>query len=237
MLELREVKGGYGQGEVLSGLSLTVPEGGFHALIGSNGAGKSTTMRTIAGLLRPSSGQVLFDGRDITGLAPHRAVRHGLALVPEGRKVFAPLTVRENLEMGAFTLLSGGRRAETDRNLAFVVDLFPRLAERFEQPAGTLSGGEQQMLAIGRAMMGSPRMLLLDEPSMGLAPLVVITIFDTLEKLRKLGVTIFVCEQNAYVTLQRADHGYVLEGGRIALQGPAGELMRNDAVREAYLGV
>ena len=238
MLEVSGLKAGYGQGEVLSGVSLSVPAGAFHALIGSNGAGKTTTMRAIAGLLKPGAGRVVFDGREITGMGAHRVVRQGLALVPEGRKVFAPLSVRENLEMGAYPLLSGrGRRDEVARHLAFVVELFPRLEERFAQPAGTLSGGEQQMLAIGRALMSGPRMLLLDEPSMGLAPLVVLSIFDALARLRERGLTILVSEQNTSVTLRRADYGYVLEGGRIALQDEAGALYRNDAVREAYLGV
>ena len=238
MLEVTGLKAGYGQGEVLSGVSLSVPRGAFHALIGSNGAGKTTTMRAISGLLRPTAGRVVFDGKEITGTNAHRVVRQGLALVPEGRKVFAPLSVRENLEMGAYPLLAaGGRRDEVARNLAFVVELFPRLQERFEQPAGTLSGGEQQMLAIARALMSSPRMLLLDEPSMGLAPLVVLSIFDTLAQLRERGLTILVCEQNTSVTLRRADYGYVLEGGSVTLRDEAAALLRNDAVREAYLGV
>ncbi|MBN9429352.1 MAG: ABC transporter ATP-binding protein [Burkholderiales bacterium] len=237
MLEVQSLRADYGQGEVLSDVSFTVPRGGFHALIGANGAGKSTTMRAISGLLRPVRGRIVFDGRDISTLSADRIVKLGLALVPEGRKVFAPLTVRENLEMGAFQLLFPKNRGGFSDNLAFVLDLFPRLEERLQQAAGTLSGGEQQMLAIGRALMGSPRMLLLDEPSMGLAPLVVTQIFDTLRRLRELGLTIFVCEQNTSVTLRRADHGYVLEGGRIALSDGAQALIANDRVREAYLGV
>ncbi|MGE0796673.1 MAG: ABC transporter ATP-binding protein [Lautropia sp.] len=237
MLEVQGLRAGYGHGEVLSDVTLSVPQGGFHALIGANGAGKTTTMRVLSGLMRPLAGRVVFDGRDLTGLRADRIVRFGLALVPEGRKVFAPLSVRENLEMGAFALLFPRRRAGVEENLAMVLELFPRLAERLAQPAGTLSGGEQQMLAIGRALMSSPRMLLLDEPSMGLAPLVITQIFDTLQRLRTLGLTILVCEQNTNVTLKRAEYGYVLEGGRIALADRADVLAANEKVREAYLGI
>jgi branched-chain amino acid transport system ATP-binding protein len=237
MLEVRDLAASYGLGDVLGGVSLDVPAGGFCALIGANGAGKSTTMRAISGLLRPVRGQIRLDGRDIGRLSADRIVRMGLALVPEGRKVFAPLTVRENLEMGGFQHLFPRTRPAFATQLAFVLDLFPRLEERLEQPAGTLSGGEQQMLAIGRALMSGPRLLLLDEPSMGLAPLIVTQIFSTLQKLNELGTTIFVCEQNTAVTLRRARHAYVLEGGRIALSGTGAELAADDRVREAYLGL
>jgi branched-chain amino acid transport system ATP-binding protein len=237
MLEVRDLHASYGLGEVLEGVSLDVPAGGFCALIGANGAGKSTTMRAISGLLRPVHGSIRFDGRDIARLSADRIVRMGLALVPEGRKVFAPLTVRENLEMGGFQHLFPRKRSAFGRQLAFVLELFPRLEERLEQPAGTLSGGEQQMLAIGRALMAGPRLLLLDEPSMGLAPLIVTQIFATLQKLNELGTTLFVCEQNTAVTLRRARHAYVLEGGRIALSGTGADLAADDRVREAYLGI
>jgi branched-chain amino acid transport system ATP-binding protein len=237
VLEVRDLTASYGAGEVLSGLTLDVPAGSFCALIGANGAGKSTTMRALSGLLRPVRGRILFEGRDIARTPAARIVRMGIALVPEGRKVFAPLTVRENLEMGAFQYLFPRRRSDFAKNLAFVLDLFPRLEERLEQPAGTLSGGEQQMLAIGRALMAGPRLLLLDEPSMGLAPLIVTQIFDTLKKLNGMGLTLLVCEQNTAVTLRKADRGYVLEGGRIALSGSSESLSGNDRVREAYLGI
>ena len=237
MLEVRELHASYGLGDVLGGVSLDVPAGGFCALIGANGAGKSTTMRAISGLLRPVRGSVRFEGRDITRLPADRIVRMGIALVPEGRKVFGPLSVRENLEMGGFQHLFPRRRATFATQLEFVLDLFPRLQERLEQPAGTLSGGEQQMLAIGRALMAGPRLLLLDEPSMGLAPLIVTQIFTTLQRLNGLGTTLFVCEQNTAVTLRRARHAYVLEGGRITLSGSGAELAADDRVREAYLGI
>jgi branched-chain amino acid transport system ATP-binding protein len=237
MLEIRDLAASYGLGDVLSGVTLEVAQGGFCALIGANGAGKSTTMRAVSGLLRPVRGVIRFDGRDITRLPADRIVRMGVALVPEGRKVFAPLTVRENLEMGGFQHLFPRTRAAFAQHLDFVLGLFPRLEERLDQPAGTLSGGEQQMLAIGRALMSGPRLLLLDEPSMGLAPLIVTQIFATLKKLNELGTTLFVCEQNTAVTLRQADRAYVLEGGRITLAGTAASLAADDRVREAYLGL
>jgi branched-chain amino acid transport system ATP-binding protein len=237
MLEVRDLHASYGLGDVLSGVSFDVRERDFSALIGANGAGKSTTMRALSGLLRPVRGSIRFDGRDISRLTADRIVRMGLALVPEGRKVFAPLSVRENLEMGGFTHLFPRTRATYGKHLDFVLDLFPRLQERLDQPAGTLSGGEQQMLAIGRALMSGPRLLLLDEPSMGLAPLIVTQIFNTLKRLNELGTTLFVCEQNTAVTLRKARQAYVLEGGRIALSGTAESLAADDRVREAYLGI
>lgn len=237
MLEVKRLHASYGQGEILRGVQVAVPEGRFHALIGANGAGKSTTFRVISGLLKASQGEVLFQGRDVTGFPAHRLLRLGLSLVPEGRRVFARLSVRENLQMGAYIHLFPRRRGAVDEQFSVVLDLFPRLRERLEQPAGTLSGGEQQMLAIGRALMSRPKMLLLDEPSMGLAPLVVTQIFDTLMRLRNLGLTIFVCEQNTNVTLHRADYGHVLEDGCIVLSGSADALINNERVREAYLGL
>jgi branched-chain amino acid transport system ATP-binding protein len=237
MLEIRDLHASYGLGDVLAGVSLDVPQGAFCALIGANGAGKSTTMRALSGLLRPVRGTIRFDGRDISRLPADLIVRMGLALVPEGRKVFAPLSVRENLEMGGFQHLFPRTKAVFAKHMAFVLDLFPRLEERLEQPAGTLSGGEQQMLAIGRALMSGPRLLLLDEPSMGLAPLIVTQIFNTLKRLNELGTTLFVCEQNTAVTLRKAQQAYVLEGGRITLSGTAASLAADDRVREAYLGL
>ena len=237
MLEVRRLYAGYGATEVLQGVSLKVEQGAFVGLIGANGAGKSTTMRALAGLLRPVRGDILFEGRQLRGLDAARIVRHGVALVPEGRHVFGPLTVAENLQMGAFTRLFPRRHASVAARLEFVYDMFPRLAERYAQLAGTLSGGEQQMLAIGRALMSEPRLLLLDEPSMGLAPVIVQNVFALLGKLRDDGLTILVSEQNASVVLAHADHGYVMEGGAIALSGRAEDLRNDDRVREAYLGI
>ena len=236
LLALRAVRAGYGQGEVLQGVSLEVPAGSFTALLGANGAGKSTTLRTVSGLLRASDGEIRFAGRRIDGLHASRVMRLGLALVPEGRRVFAAMSVLENLEMGGFTLLMPGRRAEFARSLEFVLEMFPRLRERAGQPAGTLSGGEQQMLAIGRALMSGPRLLLLDEPSMGLAPRIVTQIFEALQTLRNTGTTILVSEQNSAAALRWADRAAVLESGRIALAGAARTLQDDPRVREAYLG-
>lgn len=236
MLEIRDLHASYGHGDVLHGLNLRVEEGSLTALLGANGAGKSTVMKTISGLMKPTRGEILHSGQDISGLGAERVVRRGLSLVPEGRKVFAPLTVAENLEMGAFQYLIKRETASYHTQLAFVLELFPKLQERLDQAAGTLSGGEQQMLAIGRALMSAPKMLLLDEPSMGLAPLVVKQIFETLSALAGKGMTIFVCEQNSEVTLRHADHGYVIESGRLVLSGNAKELLADARVKEAYLG-
>jgi len=240
MLEVAHLEAGYGTASVLHDVTFTVMRGSFHALIGANGAGKSTLLKALAGLVRARSGRVDVDGRPVAGLSPAAIVARGLALVPEGRRVFGPLSVRENLQMGAFTRLfrrgAAGRTA-VDERLAFVLDTFPRLKERLAQEAGTLSGGEQQMLAIGRALMSSPRLLMLDEPSMGLAPLVVEQVFDTLRELRAQGLTVLVAEQNAHVALAHADRGAVLESGRIVLEDAADRLRTDDAVREAYLGI
>ena len=237
MLEVRDLHVSYGHGDVLRGISLDVGPGGLTALIGANGAGKSTLMKMLSGLMKPGHGTVRYEGRAMGGLGAERIVRMGLALVPEGRKVFAPMTVAENLEMGAFQFLV---RRDTQRvrdRLDFVLTLFPKLQERLHQAAGSLSGGEQQMLAIGRALMSSPRMLLLDEPSMGLAPLVVRQIFQTLSDLAQQGMTVFVCEQNSEVTLRHAGMGHVLESGRVVLSGRADELAADPRVKEAYLGI
>ena len=237
MLDVRDLCVSYGHGDVLEHLTLEIPARSFTALLGANGAGKSTLLKTISGLMKARSGSIRFDGQDITGLGADRILRAGLALVPEGRKVFAPLTVGENLEMGAFTFLVKRQTARYQAQLDFVLDLFPKLKERLPQQAGTLSGGEQQMLAVGRALMSDPRMLLLDEPSMGLAPIVVEQIFETLSALSREGRTIFVCEQNIEVTLRHATFAHVLESGKITLSRSASELLDDDRVREAYLGV
>ncbi len=240
MLELASLQAGYGASNVLHGLSLSVNQGAFCTLIGANGAGKSTTMKAIAGLLRPVQGSIEFEGQRIDHLPAAQIVTRGIALVPEGRRVFGPMTVRENLQMGAFTKLyprstAGNRQVET--RLEFVLETFPRLRERLPQQAATLSGGEQQMLAIGRALMSAPRLLLLDEPSMGLAPLIVLQVFAVLRQLQRSGLTVLVSEQNASVALAHADHGYVIESGRIVLADSAARLHDNDKVREAYLGI
>ncbi|HYZ30710.1 MAG TPA: ABC transporter ATP-binding protein, partial [Crenalkalicoccus sp.] len=231
MLEVSGLVAGYGTAEVLRGIDLSVPRGHCVCLLGANGAGKTTTMRALAGLLRPRAGRVLVDGRDVTALPPEERLAAGLALVPEGRRVFAPLTVAENLAIGAYRApAAAARRAQ-----AHVLQLFPRLAERLGQEAGTLSGGEQQMLAIGRALMGGPRVLLLDEPSMGLAPLVVRDIFRTIAALNAEGLTILLAEQNARLALRVAAEGAVLAEGTITLRGPSAALAEDAAVREAYL--
>ncbi len=234
MLEVRDLVAGYGEVEVLHGVSLRVGAGEVVALVGSNGAGKSTTLRAISGLIRPSAGQVVFDGRRIDGLEPHVIVRLGIVQVPEGRKVFPSLTVLENLELGAYVPEAKRYRAET---LKLVFELFPILAERCRQPAGTLSGGQQQMLAIGRALMARPKLLMLDEPSLGLAPNVVTEIFRKISEVRAAGTTVLLVEQNVRRALRVADRGYVLETGRIVLEGSGAELLANEHVKRAYLGL
>lgn len=232
MLELCEVHAHYGPVAALRGVSLNVHQGEIVTLIGANGAGKSTLLMTICGEPSPSAGTVSFDGRRIDGLPTPEIMRQGLALVPEGRRVFAGLTVRENL------LLGGYFRPEPERLAALgdVFALFPRLRERVRQRAGTLSGGEQQMLAIGRALMSRPRLLLLDEPSLGLAPLIIARIFEVLAEIRAAGTTVFLVEQNAHRALQLADRAYVLENGHLTLQGRAEELLNSEAIQRAYLG-
>ncbi len=232
-LELAEVVSGYGQIMAIKGVSLRVERGEIVALIGSNGAGKSTTLRTISGLLRPRSGEIWFEGRRIDRAPPHEIVARGVSHAPEGRAIFARMTVMDNLRLGAYRR-SG---AEVERDIEHVLTLFPRLRERGRQDGGTLSGGEQQMLAIARALMARPRILLLDEPSMGLAPVLVETIFRTVLEINREGTTILLVEQNAAIALQVAHRGYILESGAIALEASAAELRESDAVRRTYLGI
>ena len=232
-LEIDGLEVAYGRTTALHGVSITVGEGQVVCLIGANGAGKTTAMRAISGLVRPRAGRVRFAGQDITGQAAHRIAAAGLRQVPEGRQCFAELTVMENLALGAY-LVPG--RGEVARRQDAVLARFPRLRERLHQLAGSMSGGEQQMLAIGRALMGAPRLLLLDEPSMGLAPLFVEEIFAIIAALKAEGTTILLVEQNASAALDVADHAYVLETGRIVLSGPAAEVASNPAVAAAYLG-
>ena len=233
LLELRDVHVHYGAIHALQGVTLQVEAGQIVTLIGCNGAGKSTTLRTISGLLRPSAGSIWYDGDAIHAAAPHRLVERGIAQAPEGRGIFANFTVEENLAIGAFSRRDRDAIA-ADREHALT--LFPRLRERLRQNAGTLSGGEQQMLAIARALLARPRLLLLDEPSLGLAPQIVQTIFHIIREINARGTTILLVEQNAHMALHTAHYGYVLEVGRIAMHGPAAELARSDEVRRAYLG-
>ena len=232
MLEVSALEVRYGGINAVKGIDLVVRERELVALIGANGAGKTTTLKALAGLLRASGGQIRYDGRDVTRCRSYELVRLGLALVPEGRGVFGRLTVEENLAMGAYTRTDGAVRQDYDRAYA----LFPRLAERRRQAAGTLSGGEQQMLAIARALMSRPKLLLLDEPSMGLAPIMVQKIFETIRAVAAEGVTLLLVEQNAKVALEIATRGYVMESGAIALTDRAGALLDNPEVRRAYLG-
>jgi len=233
MLEVENVHAYYGKIHVLKDISLTVEEGEIVTLIGANGAGKSSTLRAMSGLLRPREGKIRFDGEDLTKLLPHQIVTKGIIQVPEGRRIFGQLTVLENLDMGAFTCRDHNLN---QKNMSKVFNLFPRLAERRRQVGGTLSGGEQQMLAIGRAMMANPKMLLLDEPSMGLAPVLVDTIFETIRKLNEAGATILLVEQNARMALQVASRGYVIQTGVVMLSDTAANLQQNEMVRKAYMG-
>jgi branched-chain amino acid transport system ATP-binding protein len=234
MLELTDLTVSYGGIPALHGINLTVEKGSIVTLIGANGAGKTTTLRTISGLVRAKSGRVTYDGQDITNHPPHRIVGHGIAQSPEGRMVFANLSVRENLQMGAYLRRD---RAVIAKDIDFVFTIFPRLKERIRQTAGTLSGGEQQMLAIGRALLSKPKLLLLDEPSLGIAPLLTKTIFEQITAInRELKMTILLIEQNANLALEVSHYGYVLETGRILLHDRASDLRANPKVREAYLG-
>ena len=234
LLEVENLNTYYGHVHALKGISLTVDEGEIVTLIGANGAGKSTTLRTISGLLRPREGQVVFQGQELNHVPAHEIVYRGISQAPEGRAVFTTLTTDENLNMGAYSL--GGDKDAIEENRRRVFRLFPRLEERKNQIAGTLSGGEQQMLAIGRALMARPRLLMLDEPSLGLAPMLVKAIFQTIREINEQGVTILLVEQNARAALKLADKGYVLETGNIVLGGTAEELMGDERVRKAYLG-
>jgi len=233
MLELQSVESYYGNIQALKGITLAVPAGSIVAILGANGAGKSTTLRTISGLIQPANGQILFRGNAIHRAPPHRIVRLGICQVPEGRDIFMGLTVQENLKMGAFTRKES---REVEQNLARIYASFPILKDRIRQQAGTLSGGEQQMLAIARGLMSNPKLMLLDEPSLGLAPLMVEEIFRIIRQINREGVTILLVEQNANMALQTAQYGYVMETGKIALHDNAENLIQNDYVRRLYLG-
>ena len=231
MLKIDELRVSYGGIEAVKDITFEVPDGKIVTLIGANGAGKSTTLRSIAGLVKPAHGRIHLQGEDITALSPDRIVSKGITLVPEGRHVFPDLTVLENLKIGAYL-----RKDSLEADLNWVYELFPRLKERSWQAAGTLSGGEQQMLAVGRALMSRPKIIMMDEPSLGLAPIVVKGIFDIIQEINKQGVTVLLIEQNANMALRIADVGYVLETGRITLTGSGRELLTNEAVKKAYLG-
>ena len=231
ILEIKDLQVRYGGIEAVKGISLEVPEGEIVTLIGANGAGKSSTLRTIAGLVKPAAGNIYFKGEDITGMDANEIVKRGITLVPEGRRIFPDMTVLENLKIGAYL-----RKDDLTDDLNWVFDLFPRLKERSWQAGGTLSGGEQQMLAVGRALMSRPKVIMMDEPSLGLAPIIVRGIFDIIKEINKQGVTVLLIEQNANMALKTADLGYVMETGRITLHGSGAELLVNDAVKAAYLG-
>ncbi len=233
MLEIRDLEVCYGMIQAIKGISFEVREGEVIALIGANGAGKTTTLHTISGLLSPKAGSVIFEGKDITKIPAHKIVSYGMAHVPEGRRVFASLSVYQNLKMGAYTR---NDKEEIEESLRMVYSRFPRLEERKNQPAGTLSGGEQQMLAMGRALMSKPRIILMDEPSMGLSPIFVNEIFDIIKQVSAGGTTVLLVEQNAKKALSIADRGYVLETGKIVLEGNAQDLLNDESVKKAYLG-
>jgi branched-chain amino acid transport system ATP-binding protein len=234
MLEILDLKVSYGAVKALDGVSLSVPQGAIVALLGANGSGKSTTIRAITGLAAIESGDLLFDGRILTGLPPHEVIRRGVAVAPEGRRVFSNLSVHENLLLGSYIR----RDKETlVRDLEEIYQTFPRLAERRKQPAGTLSGGEQQMLAMGRGLMSRPKLCVIDEPSNGLAPRLVVEVFQIIKSLRQEGMTILLVEQNVRQTLETADRASVLENGRIVTEGCCEELLRSDHIRKAYLGL
>ena len=232
LLKVENIHVYYGSIHAIKGVSFEVNEGEIVTLIGANGAGKSTTLNTVSGLLKPKAGTIEFEGKSIVGVPANRIVSHGLALCPEGRRVFLQMTVQENLEMGGYTRPAG----EIEASLANVYERFPRLKERYKQVAGTLSGGEQQMLAMGRALMSKPKLLMLDEPSMGLAPILVEKIFDIIAELHAAGTTILLVEQNAQMALSIADRAYVLGTGKITMSGSASDVLADDRVRAAYLG-
>ena len=233
MLELNNVDTFYGPSQVLHNVSLEVNKGEIVCLLGANAAGKTTTMKTIFGLVRPRHGSIRFEGKPLEHMLPGDIVRLGMALVPEARRIFPRMTVLENLEMGAF---SRNNRKEINQDIEHVCQIFPRIKERLKQVAGTMSGGEQQMLAMGRALMSRPRMVCMDEPSMGLSPILVETVFNTITRIRDEGVTVFLVEQNASMALSLADRGYVLQPGKVVLSDTAKNLLTNDLVRQAYLG-
>ena len=230
MLRIEDLKVNFGGIEAVKGISLDVPESEIVTIIGANGAGKSTTLRTIAGVVKPASGKVFFMDEEITALSPDRIVAKGITLVPEGRRVFPDLTVLENLKVGAYL-----RKDNLEKDIAWVYELFPRLQERKWQAAGTLSGGEQQMLSVGRALMSRPKLLMMDEPSLGLAPLIVKGIFEIIKEINRQGVTILLIEQNANLALQTADTAYVLKTGTLSMKGTGKELLSNEEVKKAYL--
>lgn len=234
ILEVRDISSSYGEVQILWGASLAVEQGTLTSLVGGNGVGKTTLLRTVMGLIRPSKGSVWFEGKDVSNLAPHRKAEMGLVMVPEGRQLFTDMSVRENLEMGA-TPKHAKQKLSANREKVF--NLFPRLLERSSQKAGTLSGGEQQMLAVARGIMADPTILMIDELSLGLAPFLVLQLFETLTLLKKEGLTILLVEQNVQMALAISDYGYVLSQGKIELQGPSKELARNQHVRTAYLGL
>ena len=233
MLEIRDLEVCYGMIQAIKGISFEVKEGEVIALIGANGAGKTTTLHTVSGLLAPKAGSVIFEGKDITKIPAHKIVSYGMAHVPEGRRVFASLSVYQNLKMGAYTR---NDKEEIEESLRMVYSRFPRLEERKNQPAGTLSGGEQQMLAMGRALMSKPRIILMDEPSMGLSPIFVNEIFDIIKEVSAGGTTVLLVEQNAKKALSISNRAYVLETGKIVLEGKANDLLNNDSIKKAYLG-
>lgn len=234
LLEPRNLTAGYGEVGVLHDVSLQVAEGSITALVGSNGAGKTTLMRTLSGLMRQRDGEIMFDGIDVAGCPPNERIALGLSLVPEGRLIFPDFTVEQNLRVGAFVARARGR---TDENLAKMFELFPRLQERRNQRGETLSGGEQQMLALARGLMSEPRLLMLDEPSLGLAPTMAQLMFETVVQVRESGVTVFIVEQDIRSTLEICDSAYVMENGRIVMNGTGAELLSDDSVRRAYLGI
>lgn len=231
ILEIKDLVVSYGGIEAVKGITMDVPKGEIVTLIGANGAGKSTTLKTIAGIVKPHRAEILFNGQNITGLSPDNIVKTGITLVPEGRRVFPNLTVKENLRIGAYL-----RKDSLEKDFEYVYSLFPRLKEREWQLSGTLSGGEQQMLAVGRALMARPSLIMMDEPSLGLAPLVVKSIFDIIKEINRNGITVLLIEQNANMALQAAHTAYVLETGKITMSGKGSELIQDERIKEAYLG-
>ena len=234
ILEVQEVTSGYGDVQILWGVSLALEEGSMTALVGANGVGKTTLLRTVVGLLRPWQGRIIFEGEDVSKLPPHAKAERGLILVPEGRQLFTHMTVYENLMMGATPKRA---RERVKRNLALVYEMFPRLKERSNQQAGTLSGGEQQMLAVARGLMGDPKVLMIDELSLGLAPILVLQLFESLRRLREEGITVLIVEQNVQMALAVSDYAFVLAEGRVELQGPSRKLAQDPHVQKAYLGL